>query len=161
MPRMSSGPREGGCACGAVRYRLTSEPMFIHCCHCVNCQCQSGSAFAANLLIEASRVEILAGTPQLIDVPSADGAAQRIFRCQDCQVAVFGQDARGALRYVRAGTLDDPTDVRPDVHIYTRSKVSWVTLPPATPAFEESYDTHRLWPAESIRRLEAVLPPER
>ena len=36
---------EGGCACGAVRYRLTSEPMFVHCCHCLNCQRQTGSAF--------------------------------------------------------------------------------------------------------------------
>ncbi len=39
-----SVPREGGCACGAVRYRLTSDPLFTHCCHCLNCQRQTGSA---------------------------------------------------------------------------------------------------------------------
>jgi hypothetical protein len=56
-----SAPREGGCACGAVRYRLTSDPLFTHCCHCLNCQRQTGSAFVINLLIEADRVELLAG----------------------------------------------------------------------------------------------------
>ena len=56
-----SMPREGGCSCGAVRYRLTSEPLFTHCCHCLNCQRQTGIAFVINLLIEAYRVELLAG----------------------------------------------------------------------------------------------------
>ena len=47
---------EGGCSCGAVRYRLASAPLFTHCCHCRNCQRQTGSAFVLNLLIEADRV---------------------------------------------------------------------------------------------------------
>lgn len=148
---------EGGCACEAVRYRLTAEPMFIHCCHCLNCQRQTGSAFVINLLIEADRVDVLAGTPRPVDVPRDDGGVQRIFRCQHCQVAVFSEYGRPELRYVRSGTLDDPTAVAPDVHIYTRSKVEWVTLAPATPVFEEYYATDKLWPTESYRRLEAVL----
>jgi hypothetical protein len=152
-----SALRDGGCVCGAVRYRLTSEPMFIHCCHCLNCQRQTGSAFVINLLIEADRVDVLTGTPRPIDVPRDDGSAQRIFRCQHCQVAIFSEYGRAELRYVRSGTLDDPTAITPDVHIYTRSKVGWVTLPPATPAFEKYYATDKLWPAESYRRLEAAL----
>ena len=51
-------PREGGCACGSVRYRLASEPLFVHCCHCLNCQRQTGSAFVVNVLIESDRVEV-------------------------------------------------------------------------------------------------------
>ena len=149
--------REGGCACEAVRYRLKSEPMFVHCCHCLNCQRQTGSAFVINLLIEADRVDVLAGTPQPIEVPRDDGGVQRIFRCQHCQTAVFSEYGRRELRYLRSGTLDDPTGITPDVHIYMRSKVDWVTLPEATPAFEEYYTTEQLWPAESYQRLEAVL----
>src|SRR6202042_109839 len=125
--------REGGCACAAVRYRLTSDPMFVHCCHCLNCQRQTGSAFVINLLIEADHVEILGETPRPVDVPRDDGDAQRIFRCQHRQVAVFSEYGRRELRYIRAGTLDDPIAITPDVHIYTRSKVDWGTLPPATP----------------------------
>ena len=73
-------PRNGGCACGAVRYRLTSDPLFTHCCHCLNCQRQTGSAFVVNLLIEADRVEVLAGEPTPVDVPRDDGSTQRVYR---------------------------------------------------------------------------------
>ena len=148
---------EGGCACGAVRYRLTSDPLFVHCCHCLNCQRQTGSAFVINLLIEADRVELLSGEPQPIDAPRDDGSAQRIFRCPECQVAVFSEYGRPEVRFVRGGTLDDPRDVEPDVHIYTRSKVGWVELPGSVPAFEAYYDTKGLWPAESYDRLRAAL----
>jgi hypothetical protein len=150
--------RVGGCACGEVRYRLASEPMFVHCCHCLNCQRQTGSAFVVNLLIEAERVELAAGTPEPVDVASGDGV-QRIFRCPRCQVAVFSHYGVPGVRFVRGGTLDDPTGIAPDVHIYTRSKVVWVTLPEGVPAFEAYYDSSTLWPPESLRRLQAVMPP--
>ena len=148
--------REGGCACGALRYRLASEPLFIHCCHCLNCQRQTGSAFVVNLLIEADRVEVLAGRAQPVDAPRDDGSVQRIFRCPDCQVAIFSEYGRPEVRFVRGGTLDQPTDIAPDVHIYTRSKVGWVILPEGTPSFAVYYDPEKLWPADSLRRLEAV-----
>jgi hypothetical protein len=148
--------REGGCACGSVRYRLTSEPLFTHCCHCLNCQRQTGSAFVINLLIEAERVQLLAGDPLPVDVPRDDGSMQRIYRCPQCQVAVFSEYGRPDVWFVRGGTLDDPTGVTPDVQIYTRSKVSWLTLPDSTPAFEVYYDMRALWPTVSIERLEAL-----
>jgi hypothetical protein len=154
-----SVPREGGCACGAVRYRLTSEPLFIHCCHCLNCQRQTGSAFVINLLIEADRVELLGEVPMPIEVPRDDGSAQRIFRCPACQVAVFSEYGRPEVRFVRGGTLDDPFNVAPDVHIYTRSKLSWITLPDSVPAFEDYYDMRALWPTASLERLDAILAP--
>jgi hypothetical protein len=149
--------RDGGCACGALRYRLASGPMFINCCHCLNCQRQTGSAFVINLLIEADRVEVLKGTAQPVDVPRDDGSVQRIFRCPHCQVAIFSEYGRPEVRFVRGGTLDDPTGITPDVHVYTRSKVGWVTLPEGTPAFQAYYDSNKLWPADSLRRREAVL----
>jgi hypothetical protein len=149
-------PREGGCACGAVRYRLRSDPLFTHCCHCLNCQRQTGSAFVINLLIEAERVELLASEPQPVDVPRDDGSTQRIHRCRTCQVAVFSEYGRPELWFVRGGTLDEPTSVTPDVHIYTRSKVSWLELPETALAFDIYYDVKALWPAASLERLEAL-----
>ncbi len=148
--------REGGCACGEVRYRLASDPLFVHCCHCLNCQRQTGSGFVINLLIEADRVEILAGEPQPVDVPRDDGSAQRIFRCPTCRVAIFSRYTLPVVSFVRGGTLDEPATVAPDVHIYTRSKLPWVTLPESVPAFEEYYDTKALWPAASYERLKAA-----
>ena len=148
---------EGGCSCGEVRYRLTSEPLFTHCCHCLNCQRQTGSAFVINLLIEADRVELVAGDPRPVDVPRDDGSSQRIFRCPTCQVAVYSQYGRPEVRFVRGGTLDDPSQVAPDVHIFTRSKLSWVAVPESVPAFEVYYDTQALWPRASLDRLSAVM----
>src|SRR5438046_9040328 len=152
-----SVPREGGCSCGAVRYRLASDPLFTHCCHCLNCQRQTGSAFVINLLIEADRVELLAGDLRPIEVPRDNGSKQTIFRCPNCQVAVFSEYGRPEVRFVRGGTLDEPTAIAPDVHIYTRSKVGWLSLPEGTPAFEAYYDERALWPADSLRRVQAVL----
>ncbi|HZM18789.1 MAG TPA: GFA family protein [Gaiellaceae bacterium] len=156
---MTSVAREGGCACGAVRYRLTSDPLFTHCCHCLNSQRQTGSAFVINLLIEADRVELLSGAPQAVDVPRDDGSKQRISRCPTCQVAVYSDYGRPEVLFVRAGTLDQPSSVTPDVHIFTKSKLSWVTLPESVPAFEVYYDRKVLWPAESLERIEAILAP--
>ena len=150
-------PLEGGCSCGAIRYRLTSDPLFVHCCHCLNCQRQTGSAFVINVLIETDRVQVLAGTPVAVEVPRDDGSKQTIFRCPKCQVALYSQYTRPQIRFVRAGTLDDPSTVKPDVHIFTRSKVPWVTLPDSVPAFEVYYDTNALWPPESLERLRAVM----
>jgi hypothetical protein len=147
---------EGGCSCGAVRYRLASEPLFVHCCHCLNCQRQTGSAFVVNLLIEADRVELLAAEPQPVDVPRDDGSNQRIFRCPTCQVAVFSQYTRRDVYFVRGGTLDDPSSVEPDVHIFTRSKLDWISLPESVSAFEVYYDSKTLWPSTSLERLQAV-----
>jgi hypothetical protein len=132
--------------------------MFVHCCHCLNCQRQTGSAFVINLLIERDRVELLAGEPEPVEVPRDDGSKQRIFRCPDCQVAVFSDYGRPEVLFVRGGTLDEPRAVTPDVHIFTRSKVGWVELPESTPAFEVYYDSKKLWPAASLERLAVALP---
>lgn len=154
-----SVPREGGCSCGAVRYRLTSDPLFTNCCHCLSCQQQTGSAFVINLLIEADRVELLVGDPQPVDVPRDDGSTQRIFRCPTCQVAIFSEYGRPEVRFVRGGTLDQPSSVTPDAHIYTRSKLPWITLPSSAPAFEVYYDAKTLWPAASLERVRRALAP--
>jgi hypothetical protein len=149
--------REGGCSCGSVRYRLASEPLFVHCCHCLNCQRQTGSAFVINVLIEGDRVELLAGEPQAVDVPRDDGSKQRIHRCPECQVAVYSEYGTPAILFVRAGTLDEPSSVAPDVHIYTRSKLPWVRVPDDVAAFEVYYDSKTLWPPASLERLRAAL----
>jgi hypothetical protein len=102
-------------------------------------------------------MELLAGELQPVDVPRDDGSTQRIYRCPTCQVAVYSEYGRPEVRFVRAGTLDEPSSVAPDVHIFTRSKVPWVTLPDSAPAFEVYYDSKTLWPAASLERLDAVL----
>jgi hypothetical protein len=148
--------REGRCSCGAVRYRLLSEPLIVHCCHCLDCQRQAGSAFVVNVILEADRVELLSGEPRAVEVPREGRAPQRILRCPSCEVAVFSEYGGPALRFVRGGTLDDPSELPPDVHIYTRSKQPWVALPASVPAFEEFYALDEVWSAASLERLDAL-----
>jgi len=76
-----TGDLKGGCACGAVRYQLASAPMFVHCCHCRDCQRQTGSAFVLNALIEAERVTLLSGNLEPIAVPTDSGRPHEIYRC--------------------------------------------------------------------------------
>jgi hypothetical protein len=149
---------EGGCACGAVRYRLAGAPMFVHCCHCLDCQRQTGSAFVLNALIETDRITLLAGKPEPVGAPTDSKRPHDIYRCPKCQTALWSDyGRRPALRFVRVGTLDDPTALKPDVHIYTRSKQPWVALPEGVPAFAEYYDMQKLWPAASLARRRAAL----
>ena len=147
---------EGGCACGAVRYRLASEPLFTQARHDSGLVYSSGGAFVVNLLIEADRVELLRGEPAPVDVPRDDGSAQTVFRCPDCQVAVYSRYGHPGISFVRGGTLDEPARFPPNVHIFTRSKVAWVALPDETPAVEVYYDMQELWPAASLERFAAL-----
>jgi hypothetical protein len=149
---------EGSCACGALRYRLESAPMFVHCCHCRDCQRQTGSAFVLNALIETDRITLLAGAPEPVRVPTDSSRPHDIYRCPACRTALWSDyGGRPALRFVRIGTLDNPAALEPDVHIYTRSKLPWVQLPEGVPAVEEYYDMKTLWPAESLARRRAIL----
>ncbi|HEX4736279.1 MAG TPA: GFA family protein [Allosphingosinicella sp.] len=150
---------EGGCACGAVRYRLNSAPMFVHCCHCTSCQTETGSAFVINALIESDRVETLAGAPEPVMTPSESGRGQQVWRCPSCRVALWSNygGAKDILRFVRVGTLDQPGALPPDIHIYTRSKLPWVRLPEGALAMEAYYDSKSIWSAESLERRTRLL----
>ena len=149
---------EGTCTCRAVRYRMESHPMFVHCCHCSWCQRESGSAFALNALIEAERVSLLAGQPEAIDTPSNSGKGQVIWRCPTCRIGLWSNyGGRGDhIRFVRVGTLLEPGRLPPDVHIFTSSRLPWVVLPPDARAFLEYYDPKKEWPAASLERRAAV-----
>src|SRR5689334_18518819 len=139
---------DGGCACGAVTYRLTSSPMFVHCCHCLDCQRQTGSAFVLNALIEADRVELLSGETQPFPQPTDSGRPHLIHRCPKCGTAMWSNyGGLTAIHFVRVGTIETPSAILPDVHIYTRTKQPWVVLPEGVPAFEAYYSAKNVWPA--------------
>ena len=149
---------EGGCACGAVRYFMESAPMFVHCCHCHDCQRQTGTAFVLNALIETARVRLLKGEVVRSTMPTESGRPHGIDRCSSCGTAMWSEyGGLASLRFVRLGTLDDPTALEPNVHIYVRSKLPWMSIPPGVPSFEAYYDAKTLWPAESLERRRAVL----
>ena len=153
-------PIEGGCDCRAVRYRLETAPLIVHCCHCRWCQRESGASFALNAMIETDRVTLLAGAPEHVHTPSESGLGQQIVRCAACRIALWSHYAAAGpvLSFVRVGTLDEPDHLPPDIHIFTASKQPWIVLPPGAKAVPEYYDRKAVWSVESLARRRALLP---
>jgi hypothetical protein len=163
MSQPQQSAADGGCTCRALRYRLTREPLIVHCCHCRWCQRETGSAFALNALIESANLVLLTGEPELVPTPSNSGKGQRIARCPMCRVALWSHYAGlgDIMSFVRVGTLDEPDRLPPAVHIYTESKQPWVVIPAGARAFNQYYKSGEVWSKESLARRQALLPASR
>ena len=146
---------EGGCACRALRYKLTADPLIVHACHCRDCQRLTGSAFVTNIWIEKKFVQAGAAAPKSFKLTAGSGKDHEVFFCGTCGTYLWSQyDASpGDTLLVRAGTLDKPEAVKPDVHIFTRSKLPWLDLPKDSRAFESFYNMEEVWSAASKERL--------
>ncbi len=146
------------CFCGAVAFELTAKPMFVHCCHCTDCQTQTGGAFAINAIIEAKNVRLTRGKPRRVTVKTDSGRPHDIYRCPKCQTALWSDyGRRKVMLFVRVATLKRPHNIKPDVHIFTRSRVPWLPLPKGARAFRVYYDMKKEWPTKSLARRAAVL----
>ena len=150
---------DGGCTCRFVRYRMSTKPLFVHCCHCRWCQRETGAAFALNAMIESDRVLLLQGEVEVIDTPSNSGKGQKISRCPRCRIALWSNyaGAGDAVRFIRVGTLDEPDRLPPDIHIFTSSKQAWVVLGPEARAVPEYYKASEVWPQSSLERRALLL----
>ena len=147
----------GGCACGAVRYRLIREPMFVNCCHCRDCQRQTGGAFVVNAIIETDQIVRETGETVVFTMPTESGRPHDLVRCATCATTLWSDyGRRRVVSFVRVMTLDDPTALSPDAHIFTRSKSPWVEVIGA-PCFEVYYETATLWSADGLARRRAVI----
>ena len=153
-------PLEGGCDCRYVHYRIETQPLIVHCCHCRWCQRESGAAFALNAVIESGQVTTLSGLPEIVNTPSQSGEGQKIARCPTCRIAVWShyRTAGPLIKFVRVGTLDHPQYLPPEIHIFTASKQPWVVIPEGVPAVPEYYQRDKVWSAESLARWQAMLP---
>lgn len=157
---MAEANLSGSCFCGSIRYRLARRPMFVHCCHCRDCQRQTGGPFVVNALIERGCVELEDGSqaPVRVTVGTDSGRHHDIYRCAQCQSALWSDyGRRGVMVFVRVMTLDCGHDIEPDVHIFTRSKLPWLPLPPGARSFDAYYDMQREWPKQSLARRAAIL----
>jgi hypothetical protein len=114
-----------------------------------------------NALYDADNVELLQGHVIEITMPSPSGNGQKIARCPKCQVAVWSNYYMGGIkegiRFIRVGSLDDPDQLPPDVHIFTKSKQPWVILPPDELAVDIFYDYETTWTPENLERRKTLL----
>ena len=125
-----SAPYEGGCICGAIRYRVTAEPLTVYVCHCTDCQCQSGASFALSMIVVRGACEVLQGEPREFSQQLEDGRNKQSRFCSTCGTRLWGEPAAyPQILVVSPGTLDDTSWISPVAHIWTRSAQPWVTIP--------------------------------
>ena len=137
--------RTGACFCGAVRYRLTAEPLTLIACHCTDCQRRTGSAFGLSLVMPPNSVELTQGVTEPVEARTESGITKRYVVCTACRTQLWGISARNAGAFViRPGTLDDQSGLTPIAHIWTRSAQPWVDIPAGVARYEMQPDDPRV-----------------
>lgn len=137
----------GGCACGAVRYTCSGEPIVSYACHCTDCQKRTGSAFGVSVQVPADSVTLDQGEVTERERTAASGNKVSSLFCPDCGTTVMSfSQARTHIRVIAAGTLDDQSWVPIKAHIWTGSAMPWFSMPPeidnypAAPDFRKYYE---------------------
>lgn len=125
---------EGGCHCGAVRYRLEGEPMHVALCHCGDCRRSAGAPVVA---WAAFRDDALSVTKGELRTRNSSGAAMRSF-CPECGTGLFYRNAEmlPGIVDVQSATLDVPESLPPGVQIQTAERLAWMESAHELPAFE-------------------------
>lgn len=118
----------GGCLCGQVRYSVNAEPQICVTCHCKNCQRQAGTALSVIVGVAEDAVEISGEVKTYNDTGDSGATVRRQF-CGNCGSPVFTRlDQPEGMLFIKAGTLDDTSGLKPAFHCYTKSKQNWVEL---------------------------------
>ena len=126
----------GHCQCSAISYSVTAEPVFTYACHCAECQKRTGSAFSMGMVIFTNSLQV-EGELTTWSRTSDEGATNTRYSCADCGNIIYGiADNSADFAKLQAGTLDDTSAVEPEVHIWTRNKQAWLSLPDRVPKFE-------------------------
>jgi hypothetical protein len=121
----------GGCQCGSIRYELIGAPQMLYVCHCTDCQRQSSSAFGMSLRMNPDEIDFSQSKKKLQtwDTRSEDGSIKRCAFCPDCGTRIMhGSDDPDETVSIKAGSLDDTSQLRPVAHIWLRSAQPWVQI---------------------------------
>ena len=153
----------GRCSCGAIRYTLHQDPMIVHACHCLDCQRISGSAFALNMWIEQEYVHVDGDDIQSFRLTGGSGQPHDLYFCGRCGTNLWSKYHASPYStiFVKAGTLDRPELVEPDVHIFTRTRRDWLVQGPDVPQYEAFYPIKEVWTPQSLERLRKSMATDR
>ena len=128
-----SAPLTGSCLCGAIRYAINAPVAELRACHCVHCQKASGAGGSVNAVIPSAAFVITQGAPKRYDASAASGRTLHRYFCGDCGSPIYSQRATAPETVVvRAGTLDDSSDVKITMNIWTQSAKPWAYIDPAS-----------------------------
>lgn len=155
--------RTGGCDCGAVRYEVDRDPVFVNNCYCALCQQRTGGTSAVYAYFEVEAVRVTKGGVVHFPAKTGSDLNQIVMHCPQCGTCLFRQPhvtGRHGLS-VMVGTFDDPWDIVPDAVIFASERMPWVTLPEGIPAFDAYYSPAELLPPERAARLDVIFKKHR
>jgi hypothetical protein len=133
-----TSPFFGGCACGAIRYESTAQPVLMLHCHCRDCQRSSGGPFSSFVVVPAEAFKIVRGTLRFYASPSEAGGETHRGFCAECGSPIAGKpDAAPQLVAIRVASLDDPSGFTPQMDVWTSDAHPWDQMNPALPKFEK------------------------
>jgi hypothetical protein len=122
----------GSCLCGAIRYTIDTDVKELRACHCRNCQKQSGAQGTVNAVLPSTAFKLTQGKPRRFSAVADSGRTLHRYFCGDCGSGVYSQrETNPEMVVVRAGTLDNPPDMKITAHIWTGSKRPWAYIDPA------------------------------
>lgn len=127
---------EGGCLCGAIRYRLTGPSLFVSQCCCKDCQKATGTGHTTIVGIHKSQLALEGEPKTYTNAGDTGGKVTRHF-CGECGGRLYTSgDLPGEIIMVQAGSLDDPDAIVPQSVIYLKDATAWDHFDPALPKFE-------------------------
>ncbi len=130
MPKTFSG----GCACGAIRYEVSAEPLAMLNCHCRDCQRASGGGSSSVVAVPAAAFALVKGEPRYWSTRGDAGHVARRGFCPTCgSPLVAGSSRMPDVVVLKVASLDDPSGFRPMADIWTSSAQPWDHMDPALP----------------------------
>lgn len=129
-------PYTGGCACGAIRYSMSGEPLFSNHCQCRDCQRESGTGHGSYMTFARQDVTVN-GNAAHWDMTGDSGNVKTRAFCSICGLPVYMTfAAHPDIFTIRAATLDEPARFAPQVVTYAARAQGWDHLDPNLPRFD-------------------------
>jgi hypothetical protein len=151
---MTDFPKHGSCNCQSVQYTITDAPLFTHLCHCTKCQKRTGSAFVLNIMVFVNDIALTSAAPESYTTITDSGSELTTFACSSCRDILYHTHPEFArIVMIAGGTVDDPGWIKPQAHIFVRSKQPWLELSNDIPAYLEMYQLEDTWPQASLAKL--------
>jgi len=117
--------RQGGCACGAIRFQVTAPLLSVGACHCTDCQKGSGGGPNYVAVATAESFEVTQGSAKSFSTVGDSGAPATRFFCADCGTPLWSQPDFIPIRPIKIAAFDDAADLIPTSHIYMDSAPDW------------------------------------
>lgn len=129
----------GGCLCGAVRYTSKAQPLMTAVCNCKHCQRQTGTSFSVLVALPKGTLEMTGAKPATYQDTGSSGQPVLRHFCGQCGSPIFSDVAvTPAMDWLKAGTLDDATWLKPQVSIWCESAQPWVKMDESIACFPQN-----------------------